>query len=182
MHSHFLSVRISQLKVYSDPKIIGTRTSLSAWKFQPEKKLPKILSDLFRVKIRLKWAIIQCFRCSKILNKCSENSRSQIVFRTDIFRKLTLGPSFLRRHCTTTTWNFLIRCVIEVVNTRRRVFVSFSKPEWQKWHFCCRRLRRCWSSLSVITGYGLFKYVLTNNMITVKSGRTFWFTCIGKMS
>ena len=24
-------------------------------------------------------------------NKCSENSRSQIVFRTDIFRKLTLG-------------------------------------------------------------------------------------------
>ena len=40
------------------------------------------------------------FRCSKILgesgkqeiyNKCSENYRSQIVFRTDIFRKLTLG-------------------------------------------------------------------------------------------
>ena len=41
------------------------------------------------------------FRCWKILgeagkqeisnNKCSENSRSQIVFRTDIFRKLTLG-------------------------------------------------------------------------------------------
>jgi len=24
-------------------------------------------------------------------NKCSKNSRSQIVFRTDIFRKLTLG-------------------------------------------------------------------------------------------
>ena len=24
-------------------------------------------------------------------NKCSENDRSQIVFRTDIFRKLTLG-------------------------------------------------------------------------------------------
>ena len=40
------------------------------------------------------------FRCSKILgevgnekfyNKCSENSRSQIVFQTDVFRKLTLG-------------------------------------------------------------------------------------------
>ena len=40
------------------------------------------------------------FRCSKILgeagkqeiyNKCSENSRSQIVFRTDISRKLKLG-------------------------------------------------------------------------------------------
>ena len=29
----------------------------------------------------------------EILNECSENSRSQIVFRTDIFRKLTLGDS-----------------------------------------------------------------------------------------
>ena len=27
----------------------------------------------------------------KFYNKCSENSRSQIVFLTDIFRKLTLG-------------------------------------------------------------------------------------------
>ena len=27
-------------------------------KFQPEKRLPKILGDLFRVTIRLKWAII----------------------------------------------------------------------------------------------------------------------------
>ena len=27
----------------------------------------------------------------KFYNKCSENSRSQIVFRKDIFRKLTLG-------------------------------------------------------------------------------------------
>ena len=27
----------------------------------------------------------------KFYNKCFENSRSQIVFRTDIFRKLTLG-------------------------------------------------------------------------------------------
>ena len=26
-----------------------------------------------------------------IYNKCSENSRSEIVFRTDVFRKLTLG-------------------------------------------------------------------------------------------
>ena len=42
------------------------------------------------------------FRCSKIigeackqeiLQQCSEKSRSQIVFRTDIFRKLTLGAS-----------------------------------------------------------------------------------------
>ena len=27
----------------------------------------------------------------KFYNKCSENSRAQIVFRTDIFRKLTFG-------------------------------------------------------------------------------------------
>ena len=27
----------------------------------------------------------------KFNNKCSENSRSQIVFRTDVFRKLSLG-------------------------------------------------------------------------------------------
>ena len=88
--------------------------------------------------------------------------------------------TFLCRHCTTTTWIFLIRCVMEVVNTRRRVFVSFSKPEWLKWHFCCRRLRWCWSSLCVY--YGLFRYVLSNNLITVKSGRTFWFTCVDKRS
>ena len=30
-------------------------------------------------------------RSKKFYNKCSKNSRSQIVFRTDIFRKLTLG-------------------------------------------------------------------------------------------
>ena len=63
--------------------------------------LLKILGDIFRVKIRLKWAIIPFFRCSKILGEagkqeilqqnCSENSRSQIVLRTDIFQKLTLG-------------------------------------------------------------------------------------------
>ena len=43
-------------------------------------------------------------RCSKILgevcrqeiyNKCSEKSRSPIVFRTDIFQKLTLGAAAL---------------------------------------------------------------------------------------
>ena len=28
---------------------------------------------------------------NKFYNKCCENSRCQIVFRTDIFRKLTLG-------------------------------------------------------------------------------------------
>ena len=29
--------------------------------------------------------------CQKFYNKCSENSRSQMVFRTAIFQKLTLG-------------------------------------------------------------------------------------------
>ena len=46
------------------------------------------------------WAIIPYFRCSQTLgeavkqeiyNKCSKDCRSQIVFRRDIFRKLTLG-------------------------------------------------------------------------------------------
>ena len=31
------------------------------------------------------------FREDRIYNKCSENSRSQIVFRRDLFQKLTLG-------------------------------------------------------------------------------------------
>ena len=31
----------------------------------------------------------------KFYNKCSENSRSEIVFRTDIFQKLTLGAPVL---------------------------------------------------------------------------------------
>ena len=30
-------------------------------------------------------------QASNLYNKCSENSKSEIVFRTDIFRKLTLG-------------------------------------------------------------------------------------------
>ena len=52
---------------------------------QPEKTLPKILADPFRVKI------LGGADKHKILQQCSENSRSQIVFRTDISGKLTLG-------------------------------------------------------------------------------------------
>ena len=37
----------------------------------------------------------------KFYNKCSENSRSQIVFRTDIFRKLRLVPLFIERYYDT---------------------------------------------------------------------------------
>ena len=37
--------------------------------------------------------------------KCSENSRSQIVFRTDIFRKLTLGaPDHRKRNNMSNKW------------------------------------------------------------------------------
>ena len=83
----------------SDPKIIGIKTDLFE-NFSQKKRLPKILGDLFRVKICYKWTNIPFLGGSKILgeagkqeiyNKCSENSRSEIVFRTDIFRKLTLG-------------------------------------------------------------------------------------------
>ena len=37
-------------KKSSDPKIIGIKTN-PFWKFQPENRLPKILGDLYRVKI-----------------------------------------------------------------------------------------------------------------------------------
>ena len=41
-------------------------------KFQPEKRLSKILGDLFRVKIRLKRAIISGVRRSKILGEAGK--------------------------------------------------------------------------------------------------------------
>ena len=48
----------------------------------------------------------------EILQKCFENSRSQIVFRTDIFRKLTLGAPVL---CTT-GWENTIQDVDKSTN------------------------------------------------------------------
>ena len=39
----------------------------------------------------------------KFYNKCSENSRSQIVFRTDIFRKLSLGAPVTVKTSTVAT-------------------------------------------------------------------------------
>ena len=45
----------------------------------------------------------------KFYNKCSENSRSQLVFRTDIFRKLALGiPEFSRNILTFTLHTFVL--------------------------------------------------------------------------
>ena len=57
--------------------------------------LPKILGDLLRVKISLKWAIIPFFRSSKILGEAGKQEilpqmLRKFVFRTDIFRKLSL--------------------------------------------------------------------------------------------
>ena len=44
----------------------------------------------------------------KFYNKCSENSRSQIVFRTDIFQKLTLGAPELWLSLTTVFLCFIL--------------------------------------------------------------------------
>ena len=59
-------------------------------KFQPQKRLPKILGDLFRVKIRLKWAIIPFFRCSKILGEAGRQARN---FTIDVSKILDLKSS-----------------------------------------------------------------------------------------
>ena len=37
------------------------------------------------------YIILEMFENPRIYNKCSENSRSQIVSRTDIFRKVAVG-------------------------------------------------------------------------------------------
>ena len=50
-------------------------------KFQPEKRLPKILGDLFGVKIIKKWAIILHFRCSKMLREAGKQEILQQMFR-----------------------------------------------------------------------------------------------------
>ena len=39
------------------------------------------------------YTIFYTFESKKFYNKCFENSRSQIVFRTDVFQKLMLGAS-----------------------------------------------------------------------------------------
>ena len=47
---------------------------------------PKILGDLFRVKIRLKWAIIPFFRCSKILGEAGK----QVMLQQNVPKILDL--------------------------------------------------------------------------------------------
>ena len=98
------SVRISQLKVQLSENYRDQ--NLPFRKFQPEKRLPKILDDLFTVKIGLKWAIIPFFRCSKILGEAGKQEILQQMFRkfqianrlpNRYFRKLTLGAPDLFR-------------------------------------------------------------------------------------
>ena len=48
-------------------------------KFQPEKRLPKVIGDLFRVKIRLSHYTI--FRCLKILGEAGKQEILQRMFR-----------------------------------------------------------------------------------------------------
>ena len=64
----------------SDPKIIGIKTYLFE-NFSQKKRLPKILGDLFRVKICKKWGIIPFFECSKILGEASKQEILQQMFR-----------------------------------------------------------------------------------------------------
>ena len=63
----------------SDPKITATRTFL--FENFSQKRPPKILGELFGVKIRSKWAIIPCFRCSKILGEAGKQEILQKMFR-----------------------------------------------------------------------------------------------------
>ena len=79
-------------------KLQGSKITFS--KILARKRLPKILDELFQGKNHLKMGNYTIFyvqksqdmqTSTKFNNKNFENSRSQIVFRTDIFRKLSLG-------------------------------------------------------------------------------------------
>ena len=59
----------------------GRDQNLPFRKFQLEKRLPKILGDLFRVKIRKKWAMLAIFRCSKILGEAGKQEILRQMFR-----------------------------------------------------------------------------------------------------
>ena len=109
---NFSSVRISQLKVQWSENYRDQNVPFR--KFQPEKRFQKILGDLFRVKtVKMgNYTIFQMFGKQEILQQMFRKlqisnrlpnryfskidvgcprSLSQIVFQTDIFRKLTLG-------------------------------------------------------------------------------------------
>ena len=58
--------------------------------------------------------------------KCSENSRSQIVFRTDIFRKLTLGaPEYTRKRVARAKLLFYLVKLLLFSLSRHRFILNF---------------------------------------------------------
>ena len=73
-------------------------------KFQPKKRLLKILGNLFRVKIRWKWAIVPFFRCSKIIGEATLGIRGFSRVRRE-FSVLAEGRHvFDRRRVSIKTW------------------------------------------------------------------------------
>ena len=69
----------------------------------------------------------------KFYNKSSENSRSEIVFRKDIFRKLTLGAldymSIYNRFCKVLYVNVNKCCDISMTR-ERRIYDLGTKSKW----------------------------------------------------
>ena len=73
-------------------------------KFQPKKRLLKILGNLSRVKIRWKWAIVPFFRCSKIIGEATLGIRGFSRVRWE-FSVLAEGRHvFDRRRVSIKTW------------------------------------------------------------------------------
>ena len=62
----------------------------------------------------------------KFYNKYFENSRSQMVFRTDIFRKLTLGPPLY----------VTCRSAEGLYQVCHRSVQSYNRPIWRKTEVC----------------------------------------------
>ena len=53
---------------------------------------------------------------------------------------ITLFSTFLCRHCTTTTWNFLFSRFVEDVNTRQRPSFSFTELRYSLLEFNSRKI------------------------------------------
>ena len=77
-------------------KLQGSKLTFS--NISARKMFPKILGDLGQLYHFWRVQKSQERQASKKFNnKCSENSRSQIVFRTDIFQKLSLDAPIFRK-------------------------------------------------------------------------------------
>ena len=99
----------------SDPKMIGIKTYL--FENFSQKKAPENSRWPFQCKISVKNGQLYNFldvrksykkqASKKFYKKCSENARSQIVFRTDIFLKLTLGAPAIYDEMKRSVWKEL---------------------------------------------------------------------------